>query len=62
MLIVVIFGLALASIVGGVIAIRSAKSNTEFSLLGVELSTGGGVALVGIGLVLAYLTILLWEF
>jgi hypothetical protein len=62
-LIVVTFGLAFASIVGGVIAIiRTAKSNTEFSLLGVKLSTGVGVALVGIGLLLAYFTILLWEF
>jgi hypothetical protein len=41
MLIVVTFGLAFASIVGGVMAIiRSAKSNTEFSLLSVKLSTG----------------------
>jgi hypothetical protein len=62
MLIVVTFGLAFALIVGGVIAIRSAKSNTEFSLLGVKLSTGGGVALVGIGLLLAYFAILWWEF
>ncbi len=63
MLIVVTFGLAFASIVGGVIAIiRSTKSNTEFSLLGVKLSTGVSVALVGIGLLLAYFTILWWEF
>jgi hypothetical protein len=63
MLIVVTFGLALASIVGGVIAIiRSVKSNTEFSLLGVKLSTGVGFGLVGIGLILAYFTILWWEF
>ena len=61
-LIVLTFGLALASIVGGVIAIiRTAKSNTEFSLLGVKLSTGVGVALVGIGLLLAYVTVLWWE-
>jgi hypothetical protein len=54
MLIVVTFGLAFASIVDGVIAIsRSAKSNSEDST---------GVGLVGIGLVLAYLTILWWEF
>ncbi len=63
MLIVVTFGLAFASIVGGVIAIiRSTKSNTEFSLLGVKLSTGVAVALVGMGLLLAYFTILWWEF
>ena len=63
MLIVVTLGLAFASVVVGVIAIiRSAKSNTEFSLLGVKLSTGGGVALVGIGLLLAYFTTLWWEF
>jgi len=62
-LIVLTFGLALASIVGGVIAIiRTAKSNTEFSLLGVKLSTGVGVALVGICLLLAYFSILWWEF
>jgi len=62
-LIVVTFGLAFASIVGGVIAIiRSAKSNTELSLLGVKLSPGVGLALVGIGLLLAYFTILWWEF
>jgi hypothetical protein len=63
MLIVVIFGLALASIVVGIIVIiRSAKSNTEFSLLGVKLSTGVAVGLVGMGLLLAYFTILWWEF
>jgi hypothetical protein len=59
-LIVVTFGLlALASIAGGVIAImQSSKSNTEFSLLGAKLSTGDvGVALVGIGLVIAYFTV-----
>jgi hypothetical protein len=59
-LIVVTFGLlALASIAGGVVAIvRSAKSNTEFSLLGAKLSTGDvGVALVGIGLIIAYFTL-----
>jgi hypothetical protein len=62
MLIVVTFGLAFASIVGAVIAIiRSAKSNTEFSLLGVKLSTGVGVGLLGIGLLLVYFTILWWE-
>jgi hypothetical protein len=62
-LIVVTFGLAFASIVVGVIAIiRSTKSNTEFSLLGVKLSTGVAVALVGIGLLLAYFTTLWWEF
>ena len=63
MLIVVTFGLAVASIVVGVIAIIGlAKSNTEFSLLGVKLSTGVAVALVGIGLLLAYFTTLWWEF
>jgi hypothetical protein len=63
MFIIVTFGLAVASIVCGVIAIiRRAKSNTEFSLLGVKLSTGVGLALVGIGLVPAYFTILWWEF
>ena len=56
MLIVVILGLAFTSIVSGVTTIiRTMKSNTEFS-------TGVGIALVGIGLVLAYFTILLWEF
>ena len=63
MLIGVTFGLAVASIVVGVIAIiRLAKSNTEFSLFGVKLSTGVAVALVGIGLLLAYFTALWWEF
>jgi hypothetical protein len=63
MLIVVTFGLAFAAIVTGVIGIiRSAKSNTEFSLLGVKLSTGVCLAMVGIGLLLAYFTILWWEF
>jgi hypothetical protein len=63
MLIVITFGLAFVSIVGGAVAIiRSAKSNTELGLLGVKVSTGVGVALVGIGLLLAYFTILLWEF
>ena len=58
MLILVTFGLAVALIVGGTIAIiRTVKSNTEFSLLGVKLSTGVGVALLGIGLLLAYVTI-----
>jgi hypothetical protein len=63
MLIVVTLGLALASIVVGIIAIiESAKSKTEFSLFGVKLSTGVAVGLVGIGLLLAYFTILWWEF
>jgi hypothetical protein len=62
-MLIVIFGLAFATIVGGVIAIiRSVKSNTEFSLLGVKLSTGVGLALVGIALLLAYFAILWWEF
>jgi hypothetical protein len=59
----VTFGLiALASIAGGVIAIIRAKSNTEFSLLGIKLSTGVGVALVGVGFLIAYFAILWWEF
>ena len=63
MLIGVTFGLAVASIVVGIIAIiRLAKSHTEFSLFGVKLSTGVAVALVGIGLLLAYFTALWWEF
>ena len=63
MLIVVTFGLAIASIVVDVIAIiRLAKSNTKFSLLGVQLSTGVAVVLVGIGFLLAYFTTLWWEF
>ena len=63
MLIVVTFGLALASMVIGVIAIiRIAKSHTEFSLLGIKLSTGRAVALVGMGLFLAHFTTLCWEF
>ncbi len=63
MLIIVTFGLAFASIVVGVIAIvRIAKSNTELWLLGVKVSTGVAVALVGIGLLLAYFTTLWWEF
>ena len=62
-MLIVTFGLAFATIVGGVIAIiRSVKSNTEFSLLGVKLSTGVGLALVGIALLLAYFTILWSEF
>ena len=62
-LIFLAFGLALASIVGGVIVIiRSAKFNTEFSLLGVKVSTGVGVGLVGIGFLIAYFTTLSWEF
>ena len=45
---VVTVGLAFASTVGGIIAIiKSAK--------------GVGVALLGIGLLIAYVTILLWE-
>ena len=63
MLIVITFGLALAFIVVGVIAIiRSAKSNAECSLVGVKLSTGVGLAFVGIGLLLAYFSTLWWEF
>ena len=63
MLIVVTFGLAVASMVVGVLAIiRLAKSNAESSLLGVKLSTGVAVALVGIGLLLAYFTALWSEF
>ena len=42
--------------------IESAKSKTEFSLLGVKPSAGVAVALVGMGLLLAYVTILWWEF
>ena len=62
-MLIVTFELAFATIVGGVIAIiRSVKSNTEFSLLGVKLSTGVGLALVGIALLLAYFTILWREF
>jgi hypothetical protein len=62
-LIVVTFALAFASVVGGLKAIiRTAKSNTESSLLGVKLSTGVAVALVGIGLLLAYFAVLWWEF
>ena len=61
MLIVVIFGLAFASIASGVCAIiRSAKSNTEFPLLDVKLPTGVIVALIGIVLILAYFATLLW--
>jgi hypothetical protein len=63
MLIIVTLGLAFVSIVVGIIAIiESAKSKTEFSLLGVKLSTGVAVALVGMGLLLGYVTILWWEF
>ena len=63
MLIVITFALTVASIVVGLIVIiRSAKSNTEPSLPGVKRSTGIGVALVGIGLLLAYFTLLWWEF
>ena len=63
MLIVVIFPLAFATILGGIIAIiRSAKSNTESSLLSVKLSAGVGLGLVGVGLLLAYFAILLCEF
>jgi hypothetical protein len=63
MLIIVTLGLAFVSIVVGIIAIiESAKSKTEFSLLGVKLSTGVAVALIGMGLLLGYVTILWWEF
>jgi hypothetical protein len=50
--------LALFSIVGGIVAIiRGPEANTEFSLLGAELSTSDvGVALVGIGLLITYFT------
>ena len=50
--------LALVSIVGGIVAIvHGSTANTEFSLLGADLSTGDvGVALVGIGLLIAYFT------
>ena len=62
-LIVVTLGLAFASIVGGLIAIiKSAKSHTDSSLPGTKRSTVGvGVALVGIGLLMVYCAILLWE-
>jgi hypothetical protein len=63
MLIIVTLGLAFVSIVVGIIAIiESAKSKTEFSLLGVKPSAGVAVALIGMGLLLAYVTILWWEF
>ena len=63
MFIVVTFGLALASIVVGVIAIIGrAKSNAEFTLLGVKLSPGVALGLVGIGLLLTYFSILWWDF
>jgi amino acid transporter len=50
--------LALVSIVAGIVAIvHGSTANTEFSLLGADLSTGDvGVALVGIGLLIAYFT------
>jgi hypothetical protein len=47
---------------GAIVIIRSAKSKTEFSLLGVKLSTGVGVGLAGIGLLIAYFAIFWWEF
>ena len=62
MLIVVTFALAVASIVVGVIAIIKSAKSTESSLLGIKLPTGVAVALVGIGLLLAYFTTLWWEF
>jgi hypothetical protein len=62
MLIVVIFPLAFATIVGGIAIIRSVKSNTEVSSLGINLSAGVGLALVGVGFLLAYFAILLCEF
>jgi hypothetical protein len=47
---------------GAIGIIRSAKSNTEFSLLGVKLSTDVSLGLVAISLLLAYFAILMWEF
>ena len=55
-MLIVMFTLAVASIVGGVSAIiKRAKSNTEFS-------TAVGIGLVGIGFLLAYFALLWWEF
>ena len=50
--------LVLVSIVGGIVAIvHGSTAKTEFSLLGADISTGDvGVALVGIGLLIAYFT------
>ena len=50
--------LALFSITGGIVAIGcGSKTNTEFSFLGAELSTGDvGIALIGIGLLITYFT------
>jgi hypothetical protein len=62
-MLIVTFALAFASIISGVTAIiRRGKSNTEFSLLGIKLSTGVAVGLVGMGLLLAYFATLWWEF
>jgi hypothetical protein len=59
-LIVAIFGVvALACIGGGIFAVwKGATSDTTFNLFGARMSTGSvGVAFVGIGVVIAYLTI-----
>ena len=50
--------LAFFSITSGIVAIiHGSEANTEFSLLGAELSTGDvGVALVGTGLLITYFT------
>jgi hypothetical protein len=58
-LVVLICGLlALFSITAGIVGIiRGSPCDTEFSLLGAELSTSDvGVALVGIGLLITYFT------
>jgi uncharacterized membrane protein YbhN (UPF0104 family) len=59
-IIVLIFGLlALACIIGGVFAIYlNANSQTSFDIFGAHLTTSNvGVALVALGLVIAFLTI-----
>ena len=58
LIVITVAVLALVSIAGGIVAIvHGSTANTEFSLLGADLSTGDvGVALVGIGLLIAYFT------
>jgi hypothetical protein len=59
-LIVITWGvLAVVAVASGIVAIihSSTATNTEFSLLGADLSTGDvGVGLVGTGLLMAYFT------
>jgi len=59
LIVIFIFALSFLCIAGGIFAIFwNSVADTEFSLLGAELSTGHvGVAFMGIGIVTAFFTI-----